>query len=225
MKTKQDILDGILKQGILPLFYNADAELSAQIVRTLYKAGVRTLEYTNRGASALQNFKLLKQIQLDEMPDLNLGIGTIISTNDAEIFIEAGADFLVAPLTNPDVARIADDHQLLWIPGCMTPTDIYQAQCLGAALIKLFPANVLGPSFLTSVKELFRGRLFMPTGGVELNAPNLMEWFAAGVCAVGVGSKLVPGKISDTNSFNDLYAKTVEALDLVQKTKLKLVQN
>ncbi|MGZ3752487.1 MAG: bifunctional 4-hydroxy-2-oxoglutarate aldolase/2-dehydro-3-deoxy-phosphogluconate aldolase [Mucilaginibacter sp.] len=225
MKTKQNILDSIIKQGILPLFYNEDAELSMQIVRTLYKAGVRTLEYTNRGAAALRNFKSLKRMQVDEMPDLNLGIGTIISIDDAGVFIEAGADFLVSPLINPDVAKFAHDHQLLWIPGCMTPTEIYKAQCLDALLIKLFPANVLGASFLASIKELFRGQLFMPTGGVELNAKNLMEWFAAGVCAVGVGNKLIPNKIPKIISFDDLYVKSVEALDLVQKTKLKLVQN
>jgi 2-dehydro-3-deoxyphosphogluconate aldolase/(4S)-4-hydroxy-2-oxoglutarate aldolase len=225
MKTKQNILDSIIRQGMLPLFYNEDVELSVQIVRTLYKAGVRTLEYTNRGTAVLQNFKSLKRMQVDEMPDLYLGIGTIMSIDDAEIFIEAGADFLVSPLVNLDVAKVANEHGLLWIPGCMTPTEIYKAQCLEAALIKLFPANVLGPSFLTSIKELFRGQLFMPTGGVEINAQNLTEWFTAGVCAVGIGSKLIPNKILKANSFNDLYVKTVEALALVQKTKLKLVEN
>ncbi len=157
MKNKQNILNSIVRQGMLPLFYNQDVEVSLQIVRTLYSAGVRVLEYTNRGEAALRNFKLLKRMQLDEMPDLHLGIGTIISINDAGLFAKAGADFLVSPLINPDVVKIANDYQLLWIPGCMTPTEIYKAQCLEAALIKLFPGNTLGSSFLMSIKELFHG--------------------------------------------------------------------
>lgn len=204
---------------MLPLFFYEDAEVSTEITRTLYKAGVRVFEYTNRGKAALDNFKVLKALQRAEMPDLHLGIGTIKSLREAEDFIAAGADFLVAPIINPEVANIAKKHNLLWIPGCMTPTEIYTAQCYDAPLIKLFPANILGPAFLSSIKELFPGQLFMPTGGVELEQQNIATWFHAGVCAVGMGSKLISKKVLEQKQYDQLFQDTQTALQLVQSAK------
>lgn len=219
MKSKQIVLDSIISQGMLPLFFYENAEVSLEITRTLYKAGVRVFEYTNRGKSALANFKLLKEAKQKEMPDLYLGIGTIKSVQDAESFVEAGADFLVAPIVNPEVAKVAEKHDMLWIPGCMTPTEIYTAQCYNAALIKLFPANILGPAFLSSIKELFPGQLFMPTGGVELEKENIAGWFKAGVCAVGMGSKLISKKVMEGKLYEQLYQDTLTATELVQSSR------
>ena len=219
MNTNQIILDSIITQGMLPLFFHEDTEVSLEVTRALYRAGVRVLEYTNRGPEALENFKVLKKAQQDEMPELHLGIGTIKSEQEAKDFIAAGADFIVAPIINPAVAKIAHEHGLLWCPGCMTPTEIYLAQQHGAALIKLFPANILGHSFLSSIKELFPGQLFMPTGGVELNLDNISTWFKAGVCAVGLGSKLITKDVLTKGLYDQLYTHTLEALKLVKAAK------
>jgi 2-dehydro-3-deoxyphosphogluconate aldolase/(4S)-4-hydroxy-2-oxoglutarate aldolase len=219
MKTKQEVLDSIVTQGMLPLFFYPDAEVSVEVTRTLYKAGVRVFEYTNRGEAALENFKKLKELQQDEMPDLHLGIGTIKSIHEADAFINAGADFLVSPIVNPEVAKMAHDKNMLWIPGCMTPTEIYTAQCNDAALIKLFPANILGPAFLSSIKELFRDQLFMPTGGVELEAGNISTWFKAGVCAVGMGSKLISKQVLEGKLYDQLFKDTQTAIQLVQTSR------
>jgi 2-dehydro-3-deoxyphosphogluconate aldolase/(4S)-4-hydroxy-2-oxoglutarate aldolase len=216
MKLKKAVLNCILTQGMLPLFFYEDAEVSLQIVRTLYKAGIRVLEYTNRGKQALENFKLIKKAQQKEMPDLLLGIGTIKNVSEAEAFIDSGADFIVSPIINPEVAKIASKYKLLWIPGCMTPSEIYLAQKNGADLIKIFPANILGPAFISSIKELFPGQLFIPTGGVELNVENISAWFHAGVCAVGMGSKLISKDVLEKKLYDQLYEDTVSAIDLVQ---------
>src|ERR1700748_662124 len=143
MKDKQAVLDSILNQGMLPLFFYENIEVSLQVVRTLYKAGVRVMEYTNRAAEAFENFKVLKEIQEKEMPALYLGIGTIKTREDATKFVKAGADFIVAPTVNIGVADVVDKHKGLWVPGCMTPTEIQLAQQHDAALIKIFPANIL----------------------------------------------------------------------------------
>jgi 2-dehydro-3-deoxyphosphogluconate aldolase/(4S)-4-hydroxy-2-oxoglutarate aldolase len=214
MKIKKEVLNNILTQGILPLFFYA--EVSLQITRTLYKAGIRVLEYTNRGKQALDNFKALKKAQKKEMPDLNLGIGTIKNISEAEAFVDAGADFIVAPITNGEVAKVAQKHKLLWIPGCMTPTEIYLAQKHGAELIKIFPANILGPSFISSIKELFPGQLFMPTGGVDLTPESINAWFHAGVSAVGMGSKLISKDVLENRLYDQLFADTEKALELVK---------
>lgn len=216
MKIKKAALSSILSQGMLPLFFYEDPIVSLEIVRTLYKAGVRAIEYTNRGKEALDNFKAIKKAVNREMPGLFLGIGTIKNVSEAESFIDAGADFIVAPIVNPEVGKVTNKHKLLWIPGCMTPTEIYLAQKNGADLIKIFPANVVGPGFISSIRELFPGQLFMPTGGVELEAKNISGWFHAGACAVGLGSKLISKKIMDKRQYELLYTDTVKAIGLVK---------
>ena len=219
MPTKSQIRDSIIKQGILPLFYNDSKEVSIAITRKLYEAGIRLIEYTNRGEAAHDNFIALKKLQQEELPDLLLGIGTIKSADEAVQFIDAGADFLISPLVNPRVAAVAAKNDLLWIPGCMTPTEIYNAQQLGAVLIKLFPANILGPAFVSAVKELFPDVLMMPTGGVEMNQENISTWFDAGVSAVGMGSKLITKSIIQKQEYNQLYIATLQALQFVQSAR------
>jgi 2-dehydro-3-deoxyphosphogluconate aldolase/(4S)-4-hydroxy-2-oxoglutarate aldolase len=219
MPTKSQIQDSIIKQGILPLFYNDSSEVTIAITRKLYEAGIRVIEYTNRGEAALDNFKALKELQKEELPELLLGIGTIKSAEQAVQFVDAGADFLISPLVNPGVAAVAAKNDLLWIPGCMTPTEIYNAQQLGAVLIKLFPANILGPAFVSAVKELFPGVQMMPTGGVEMSQENISAWFDAGVSAVGMGSKLITKTIIQNQAYNQLYIATLQALQFVQSAR------
>ncbi len=216
---KEHSLNQILTQGTLPLFFYKDAEVSLEITRTIYKAGVRVFEYTNRGPEALENFKLLRKMIDEEMPDLELGIGTIKSVKEAEDFLAAGADFVVSPIVNPKVGQLLHASGLLWVPGCMTPTEIYLAQQNQAALIKLFPANILGEAFLSSIKELFPGQFFIPTGGVELTKENISGWFKAGVSAVGLGSKLISKKVMEGKLYDELFTAIKEAHELVQSCR------
>jgi 2-dehydro-3-deoxyphosphogluconate aldolase/(4S)-4-hydroxy-2-oxoglutarate aldolase len=219
MSDKKRILQSILDQGMLPLFYWDSPTVTLEVMRVLYKAGIRAIEYTNRGAAALGNFEQAKKILAVEAPDLYLGIGTVKSSAEAEAYVKAGADFIIAPIVNPEVAAVADRAGLLWMPGCMTPTEIFQAQQWGAPLIKIFPANILGPEFISSIRELFQGQLFMPTGGVDINKENIRSWFKAGVAAVGMGSKLVSKEVLKKEDYEGLYANTVKALKLVKEVK------
>jgi len=213
------IVNAIIEQGMLPLFYNDSEEVSIEIARTLYKEGVRVIEYTHRGSAALSNFKKLKEIRDAEMKDLYLGIGTVKNKSEAENYIQAGADFIVAPIVNPVVATIASKHNIPWVPGCMTPSEINQAQNYQAKLIKIFPANILGPEFISSIKELFPGQLFMPTGGVDIEENNIKSWFKAGVCAVGMGSKLVSKDVMANKDYAELARRTKLAFEILSKTK------
>jgi 2-dehydro-3-deoxyphosphogluconate aldolase / (4S)-4-hydroxy-2-oxoglutarate aldolase len=221
MQTKERALQAILDQGLLPLFFYEDPAVSLEVVKTLYKAGIRTLEYTNRGPAALENFTYLKKELGQVYPDLHLGIGTIKNTKEAEAFIAAGADYIVSPIVNPAVGDLTHEAGLLWIPGCFTPTEIYTAQQHQAALIKLFPANILGPDFLASIKELFAGQLFMPTGGVELDIDNIRTWFKSGVCAVGMGSKLISKDILTTQDYPKLEELTQQAIEIIKTVRRK----
>lgn len=219
MPAKEIVLKTIVNQGLLPLFFHSDAALCLEVVKTLYKAGIRTLEFTNRGEAALENFAYLKKESGASCPDLLLGIGTIKTVDEARAFIKAGADYIVCPVVNPEVAQVSAEAGLLWIPGCMTPTEIFTAQQQQAALTKIFPANILGPAFISSIRELFPNQLFMPTGGVEIEMENLNSWFRAGVCAVGMGSKLISTDILKNRNFDLLYANTIKAMELIQQVK------
>jgi 2-dehydro-3-deoxyphosphogluconate aldolase/(4S)-4-hydroxy-2-oxoglutarate aldolase len=218
MPTKESALQGIINQGLLPLFFYEDPIVSLEIVKTLYKAGVRTLEYTNRGPAALENFRFLKA-ELKTYEDLHLGIGTIKTVQQANDFLQAGADYVVAPIVDPQVGNLVHEAGLLWIPGCFSPTEVHVAQSAQAGLIKLFPANILGPAFLSSIKELFPGQPFIPTGGVEMEAENISTWFKAGVCAVGMGSKLISKDILSGQQYGRLHDMTQQALALVKSSR------
>lgn len=214
MNRKDIVLGAIQQQGMLPLFYHHDTKESIAIVKTLYESGIRVFEFTNRGEEAAAVFAGLLAARDLEMPGLYLGIGTIKDTREAEIFINLGADFVVSPTINPAVGEMVHAAGLLWIPGCMTPTEIYTAQRYDAALIKLFPANILGPGFMSAIKELFKGQLFIPTGGVDLEIGNLKSWFDAGVCAVGMGSKLI-----NPRNTAGLSEQTTKALEMIQQVR------
>ena len=219
MSKKAELLKLIPEQGILPLYFFKDGETSVEILRALYSAGIRTVEYTNRGEAALDNFKKLRSVVDAEMPGMYLGIGTIKDGAMAQTFIDAGADYIICPGLVESVAEVADKHDILWVPGCMTPSEIIKAETLGAKMIKLFPGNILGPSFMSTIKELFPNLLFMPTGGVELDKANIEGWFKAGVCAVGMGSKLVSKDVMENKKYTELTASTKEALEIVKSLR------
>ena len=216
MSKKNELLQLIPQQGILPLFFHKEAEVSIQVLKALYNAGIRAVEYTNRGEAALANFKLMKQLCESEMKDLYLGIGTMKNAEMAKTFIDAGADYLICPGWVPEVAEVADQHDMLWVPGCMTPSEIIAAENKGARMIKLFPGNVLGPGFMSAIKELFPQLLFMPTGGVELDRDNIAGWFKAGVCAVGMGSKLITKPLLEAKQYNQITQATREVMAIIK---------
>ena len=214
---KKDIsTNKILQQGLLPLFFHPDINISANVLRALYAAGIRTCEYTNRGLEAPENFKQLLAIRNIEMPDLELGIGTIKSEKEAQLFIELGADFLVSPGLVPEVAELANKLNILWVPGCMTVTEIILAEKLGCNFIKLFPGNVLGPAFMSSIRELFPNLKFMPTGGVEITTESIGNWFKSGVNAVGLGSKLISKEILENEEYSLIQKNTSTALSIIK---------
>jgi 2-dehydro-3-deoxyphosphogluconate aldolase / (4S)-4-hydroxy-2-oxoglutarate aldolase len=219
MDKKDTLLKLIPEQGILPLYFYKDPEVSLEVLKTLYRAGIRTVEYTNRGEAALQNFKKMRELCDTELKDMYLGIGTIKNGEMAQTFIDAGADFIICPGLVEEVARVADQNNLLWVPGCMTPTEIIRAESLGAKMIKLFPGNILGPEFMSAVKTLFPDLLFMPTGGVDLDKENISKWLKAGVCAVGMGSKLVSKDLLEQKNYTKIEELARQALEILKAVK------
>ena len=219
MDTKNELLKLIPQQGVLPLYFYKDTEVSVEVLKSLYKAGIRAVEYTNRGEAALQNFKKMREVCNSELSGMYLGIGTIKNATMAQTYIDAGADYIICPGLVEEVAEVADKNNMLWVPGCMTPSEIIRAENMGAKMIKLFPGNILGPAFMSAIKELFPGLLFMPTGGVDLDKENITGWFKAGVCAVGMGSKLVSKSLLEQKDYSKIEALTKQAIDMVNSVR------
>ena len=218
MEREAALINQIKNEGMLPLFYHDDVTVCENVLQALYNGGVRCVEFTNRGVHALPNFKHLVSLKTT-MPGLILGIGTIKTPQDATSFIEAGADFLISPCFDASVADVAYMHKVLWIPGCMTPTEIHVAQKSGATLIKLFPGNVLGPGFVEAIKTLFTGVDFLVTGGVEPTEQNIGAWFKAGVVGVGLGSKLITKDVLANKNYTQLETQTTQLVQLIKKVQ------
>jgi 2-dehydro-3-deoxyphosphogluconate aldolase/(4S)-4-hydroxy-2-oxoglutarate aldolase len=217
--SSKQVTDSIIAQGMLPLYFNADEEVSVEVLKAIYRAGVKAVEYTNRGEAALRNFKKLIEIRNTEMPGLLLGIGTVKNLQTAQDYIAIGADFLVSPGFVKEVADYAIANDILYAPGCMTPSEIIEAENSGIKFIKLFPGNMLGPEFLSSIKDIFPQLLFMPTGGVDTTKENIEGWYKAGVCAVGMGSKLISKKLMEQKDYSTIEKDTKTVLALLQSIK------
>ena len=215
MSNTQQVADLIVQQGILPLYFNPDETVSVEVLKALYSAGIKAVEYTNRGEAAWSNFKKMVQVRDAEMPGLSLGVGTIKNVSQAEDYRSAGADFLVSPGFVAEVAAYAIAKDIFYAPGCMTPSEIIAAENAGIKFIKLFPGNILGIEFLTTIKDIFPKLLFMPTGGVDTTQENISAWFKAGVCAVGMGSKLVTKTIMQNRSYEELISETKKVLAII----------
>jgi 2-dehydro-3-deoxyphosphogluconate aldolase/(4S)-4-hydroxy-2-oxoglutarate aldolase len=219
MSKTQQIADAIIQQGMLPLYFNSSEEVSLDVLKAIYRAGVKAVEYTNRGDAALANFKKMVALRNAEMPGLLLGVGTIKNMQHANDYMAAGADFLVSPGFVPDVAAYCVRNDIFYAPGCMTPSEIIAAENAGIKFIKLFPGNMLGPEFLTTIKDIFPKLLFMPTGGVDTTKENIEGWFKAGVCAVGMGSKLISKKLMEAKDYGTMESETQKVLELIGSIK------
>lgn len=225
MLKKERIIEAILRQGVLPLYFHPEEATCKGVMESLHASGVRVVEFTNRGREALKNFKALKKTAQKEFPDLLLGMGTVNDPKTAAECVRLGADFLVSPGFVPRMSRFAKKENILWIPGCFSPTELAYAQEAGLKLVKIFPAQVLGPAFVRSVREVFPDLLLMPTGGIETT--NLEVWFRSGVSAVGMGSSLITRQILEKKDFSQLALNTETVMKKIvaEKSRTQSIQD
>jgi len=210
---KIDTIGIIRGTGIVPVFYNADIELTKKVVKACYDGGIRAFEFTNRGDGAHIVFKDLIPFVRTECPEMALGAGTILDPATAALYIQLGADFIVSPSLNPEVARLCNRRGVPYSPGCGTVTEICNAMELGCDLVKVFPAGTVGgPAFVKNILAPLPWAMIMCTGAVEPTEENLSAWAKSGVTAVGMGSKLFPKDVlakGDWQAVSDLCAKSL----------------
>lgn len=160
-------------------------EMALMAARAAHRGGVRLIEVTFSVPEAAQVISLLRE----ELSDSLVGAGTVLEVEQAQAAARAGAQFIFAPDTNPEVVRAACEHNVLACPGAATPTEITGALRLGAEVVKVFPAGLLGgPAYLKALRDVLPQARLVPTGGVD--AANAAEYLAAGAFAVGMGGTL-----------------------------------
>lgn len=198
------------EKPIVPLFYHDDLEICTQVLQACYDGGIRVFEFTNRGENAAKNFEKALIYVEKNYPDLVLGIGTIYDTKQAKKFIELGADFILQPFLSPEVGELCGKHDIPWMPGTMSLTEIRQAELYGAEIIKIFPGNILGPEFIKAVKGPMPHLKLMVTGGVEPTQESISSWFNAGAFALGMGSQLFPKDLIASKNFSLITEKILQ---------------
>ena len=220
--SRMEVALQMKKTGMVPVFYNADAEICKKVVQACYDGGVRVFEFTNRGDFATLVFAELNKWANQQFGDMILGVGSVVDEGTAAMYIALGANFIVSPLIDEATAKVCNKRKILWSPGCGTVTEIGRAHELGAEIIKLFPgAQIGGPGFVKAVKGPMPWTSIMPTGGVSPTEQNLKEWFEAGVTCVGMGSQLFPDEVLAIENFAYITKKCSEALSIISKYKSK----
>jgi len=209
----------MIETGMIPVFYHKDAEVAKQVVKACYEGGVRAFEFANRGEFAHEVFGELNKWVHKECPDMIMGVGSVVDAPTAALYIQLGANFLVGPLFNPDVAKVANRRSIPYSPGCGTVSEVGYAQEVGCDLLKVFPGDVLGPAFVKGLKAPMPWSMLMVTGGVKPEEANLKEWFEAGVSCVGMGSNLFPAAAIEKKDWGAVTQLCREALAIIAKVR------
>lgn len=218
--SRSEVFTAMKATGVVPVFFNANLEVSKNVLKACYDGGIRVFEFVNRGDFAHEVFSELNKFALKELPGMILGVGSLVEPATAALYIQAGANFVVSPLLNEEMAKICNRRGVAWAPGCGTISEINKAQELGAEIVKLFPASEIGgPSFVKAVKGPMPWTNIMPTGGVDTSESNLKGWFNAGVTCVGMGSNLFPKDIIEKGDFKALTQKVKELMITIEKVR------
>ena len=203
--TKAQVLGQINQTPLFVFFNHEDPKVCKKIISACYAGGVRILEFTNRRKNAAAVYLELQPWVRTEFPDLAFGAGTIYDAAMAERFIDMGADFIVSPAMDDEVGGICQRNEILWIPGCLSPTEVYRAEKLGAEIIKIFPIIASGgPDYIRAMHGPSSHTRFMPTGQLKPTEESLTPWLEAGAYCLGLGSGLASRNIIQSGDFSKL---------------------
>jgi 2-dehydro-3-deoxyphosphogluconate aldolase / (4S)-4-hydroxy-2-oxoglutarate aldolase len=218
--SRMKVLNALYDVSLVPVFCHADLEIAKSVAAAVSRGGCKLLEFVNRGDHAFEIFSALEIHFKKEDPELILGAGTILDPHTASLYINAGANFIVGPTLNPEVARICNRRKIPYSPGCGSATEISLAEELGCEVCKVFPAGeVGGPKFIASVLAPMPWASLMPTGGVDATAESIREWINAGAVALGMGSKLITAEAVKAKDWKSIEEKVRATLELVKEAK------
>jgi 2-dehydro-3-deoxyphosphogluconate aldolase/(4S)-4-hydroxy-2-oxoglutarate aldolase len=216
--TIEDVISRIEEVGIIPVVRAASVAEATRAVEAICAGGIPVVEITMTVPNAVSVIREVAQQYGDKVL---IGAGTVITAEQAESCLRAGAEFLVSPGLAAPVLSVAQASGKLAIPGALTPTELMNAHVLGARLVKIFPCgNVGGPKYLKSLKAPFPGAMLIPTGGV--NAANAADFIAAGAFALGVGADLVDTKALREGNLQKIISAAQELVQAVNSARAAL---
>jgi 2-dehydro-3-deoxyphosphogluconate aldolase/(4S)-4-hydroxy-2-oxoglutarate aldolase len=217
---RADVIFRMRESGIVPIFYHKDPDVCRNVITACFKGGVNFFEFTNRGDYAHELFSEINKWAEKEVPSMILGAGSIVDGATASLYIQLGANFIVSPILNQEMAKTCNRRKVLWIPGCATMSEINLAEELGADIIKIFPGSCVGgPEFVKSIKGPCPWTSIMATGGVEPSMENLRDWFESGVTCVGIGSNLMTKDLIMKKDWEGLAMRIAGAVNIVKMLK------
>jgi 2-dehydro-3-deoxyphosphogluconate aldolase/(4S)-4-hydroxy-2-oxoglutarate aldolase len=217
--SKIQVLSIMKETGVVPVFYHKDIAVAKKVLKACYAGGIRAFEFTNRGDFAHEVFGELVKYAANECPEMIMGIGSIVDAPTASLYIQLGANFIVGPLFNPDVAKVANRRLIPYAPGCGSVSEVGFAQEMGCDLCKVFPGDVLGSAFVKGLKAPMPWSNLMVTGGVKPEENNLKAWFDAGVTCVGMGSNLFPADLIKSENWDGITKLCADTIAIIQKIK------
>jgi 2-dehydro-3-deoxyphosphogluconate aldolase/(4S)-4-hydroxy-2-oxoglutarate aldolase len=217
---RHQVVGDALRVGLVPVFYYGDIDVAFGVVKACAEGGARLIEFTNRGDRAFQVFTELAKRLDKELPDVMIGAGTVVDASTAAIYINSGASFIVGPSLSAEVSRVCNRRKVLYVPGCQTPTEIGEAEELGADIVKLFPASVLGPEFIKDLKGPSPQTLLMPSGGIKLDESEVTKWVKAGAAALNIGSALVRRDLMAEHRYVELKEAVERVVDWIRAARI-----
>lgn len=216
-KDRLAVLAQMIDQGVIPVFYHPDPEVCAKVIQACANGGAKAIEFTNRGDFAAHVFLDVTRHFAKADPSVIMGVGSIVDAPTAGLYIANGANFVVGPMLNAEVARLCNRRMIAYSPGCGSVTEISQAQELGCEIVKVFPGTqVGGPEFVKAVLGPMPWTKIMPTGGVDPTEASLKAWFGAGIVAAGIGSKLVSQDLLDAGDYAGIEKRVRDTINLIR---------
>jgi 2-dehydro-3-deoxyphosphogluconate aldolase/(4S)-4-hydroxy-2-oxoglutarate aldolase len=204
----------------VPVFSHPDLAVARQITGACRAGGARVVEFTNRGDAAFPVFAELARHVADSQPDVILGVGTVVDAPTAALYLSAGANFVVGPSLNAEVARLCNRRKVAYMPGCGSATEIAQAEELGVEIVKVFPGSAVGgPGFVKAVLAPSPWTRMMPTGGVDASKESIEAWIGAGAACLGMGSKLVVKELVMAGDFEAISARVAQVLAWIREAR------
>lgn len=218
--TRLETLTRIKRLGLVPIFYNPDIETAKSIVKACFAAGAAVAEFTNRGDRAIEVFRELTILRDVEMPEMILGVGSIVDGLTAAMYIAAGADFVVSAMLDESIADVCNRRKIPYMPGCGTVTEIHNAHKLGVEFVKFFPADCLGgPTFIKAVRGPMPWTEIIGMGGIAPTAESIGPWFKAGAAAIGMSSKLFTKEWLASGDYAAMTDRIKTVLEIIQATR------